>query len=281
MNIQASEGLLFLSTITNKSIDLVLTDPPYIISRESGMNTHFNNVKTNKKEFVKTEDDWVEYKKTLKKPPEEIDCEKGEGWSKDNYLRYGTILGKKYCVQTNYGEWDTSFTLEQLEQFVHLFYQKLRDGGTCIIWFDIWKMSFLKEMMEKHKFKQIRLIEWIKTNPQPINSRVNYLTNSKEFAILGVKKGKPTFNSHQDNGIYSFPLAGGKNRFHPTQKNLKLFEALIEKHSNNGDTVIDPFLGGGTTAIACHNLHRRCFACDINQAYIDKVNVIIDVLYNA
>ena len=123
MNIQASEGLLFLSTITNKSIDLVLTDPPYIISRESGMNTHFNNVKTNKKEFVKTEDDWVEYKKTLKKPPEEIDCEKGEGWSKDNYLRYGTILGKKYCVQTNYGEWDTSFTLEQLEQFVHLFYQ--------------------------------------------------------------------------------------------------------------------------------------------------------------
>ena len=34
---------------------------------------------------------------------------------------------------------------------------------TCIIFFDVWKISHIKELMEKHKFKQIRFIEWIKT----------------------------------------------------------------------------------------------------------------------
>ena len=62
--------------------------------------------------------------------------------------------------------------------------------------------------------------------------------------MLGVKGGKPTFNSKYDNGIYAHPLQGGKNRFHPTQKSVTLFEELIEKHSNEGDVVMDTFLGG-------------------------------------
>jgi site-specific DNA-methyltransferase (adenine-specific) len=160
-------------------------------------------------------------------------------------MKYGTIYGTKYSVKTKYGEWDENFTMETLEAFIKLYYKKLRDGGTCIIFFDLWKLSHLKELMEKHKFKQLRFIEWIKTNPQPVNSRINYLTNSREIAVLGVKKGKPTFNGEYDNGIYNFPIQGGKNRFHPTQKSIKLFEELIKKHSNEGDLVVDTFLGGG------------------------------------
>lgn len=125
-------------------------------------------------------------------------------------MKYGTIYGTKYSVKTNYGEWDEKFTMETLEDFMKLYYKKLRDGGTCIIFFDLWKVSHLKELMEKYKFKQLRFIEWIKTNPQPINSRVNYLTNSREIALLGVKKGKPTFNGEYDKGIYEFPIQGVK-----------------------------------------------------------------------
>ena len=161
--------------------------------------------------------------------------------------------------------------MENLEEFIKLYYTKLRDGGTCIIFFDLWKLSHLKELMEKHKFKQLRFIEWIKTNPQPINSRVNYLTNSREIAILGVKKGKPTFNGEYDNGIYRFPIQSGKDRFHPTQKNIKLFEELIKKHSNEGDLIVDTFLGGGTTAIAAKNTGRRCIASEISKEYYDKL----------
>jgi site-specific DNA-methyltransferase (adenine-specific) len=73
-----------------------------------------------------------------------------------------------------------------------------------------------------------------------------------------------------------FPLQGGKNRFHPTQKSLPLFEELISKHSNENDVVLDTFLGGGTTAIACKNKKRRFKGCEISKEYIDKVNEIIN-----
>ena len=130
--------------------------------------------------------------------------------------------------------------------------------------------------MEKVGFKQIRFIEWIKTNPQPINSKINYLTNSREIALLGIKGNKPTFNSSYDVGIYRFPMASGKNRFHPTQKNLQLFEELIKKHSNPNDVVLDTFLGGGTTAIACKNTNRQFKGCEINKEYFDKVMTILN-----
>jgi len=282
IEISNCEGLEYLETIENNSVDLIVTDPPYIISKETGMDNFNNYIKDLEEkgiEFVKNEEDWIDY---LSK--NEIE---GTDKQKDNYLRYGTIYGKKYCVQTNYGEWDKNFTMEQLESFIKEYYKKLRKGGTMIMFFDIWKISYLKELMEKYKFKGIRFLEWIKTNPQPLNSGRNYLTNSREIALLGVKVGKPTFNSKYDNGlyienmidyysesnsmIYQYPIPGGKKRCHPTQKPLKLFQELIEKHSQEGDVILDTFLGSGTTALACKNLNRKFRGCEANKDYYDKI----------
>jgi site-specific DNA-methyltransferase (adenine-specific) len=224
------------------------------------------NNEENNIEFVKTEEEWEIYK---------IENGIEDDSKKSNYMKYGTIYGKKYCVKTDYGEWDNDFTMELLDNFIKEYYKKLRNGGTLIIFFDLWKISLLKELMEKNKFKQIRFIEWIKTNPQPLNSSVNYLTNCREIALLGVKGTKPTFNSKYDNGIYMYPLQGGKNRFHPTQKSLSLFEELITKHSNENDIVLDTFLGGGTTAIACKNTRRRFRGCEISSEYYTKVLEIL------
>ena len=269
IDIQNTDGIQYLSTIPDNSIDLILTDPPYIISKKTGMNSHYNNVKFNEENHivsVKTENEWEIYKT-------ENNLENDE--KKENYIKYGTIYGKKYCVKTDYGSWDSEFTLEMLEIFICEYYKKLKNGGTIIIFFDLWKISHLKEIMEKYKFKQIRFIEWIKTNPQPLNSSVNYLTNCREIALLGIKGSKPTFNSKYDNGTYMFPLQGGKNRFHPTQKSLVLFEELIKKHSNTNDTVLDTFLGGGTTAVACKNTNRNFKGCEISPEYYNKIMKIV------
>jgi len=56
---------------------------------------------------------------------------------------------------------------------------------------------------------------------------------------------------------------------------LPLFEELIRKHSTEGDLVIDPFLGGGTTALACKNTNRHFKGCEIDKKFYDKV---IDIL---
>lgn len=276
-NLVHQDALTFLSSVQSNSVDLILTDPPYIISRDSGMEAHYQSVSSlaTSGKNAKTEDDWTEYKKTLDKPKEELKADKGKGWSKDNYIKYGSIMGKKYSVQTKFGEWDSQFTIDTLKQCIKEYYQKLKKGGTCIIWFDIWKMETLKRLMEESKFKQIRLIEWVKTNPQPINSKTNYLSNCREFAILGVKGGKPTFHSSYDKAIYQYPMAAGKYKFHPTQKNLELMCVLIKKHSNEGDVVMDTFLGGGTTAFACTRTKRTCIGCEISPDYFAKMNEVM------
>lgn len=264
-------GLEYLKTVDNNTIDLILTDPPYIISRDSGMNDHYNSVKFNEENDitqVKSEQEWEEYK---------MQNGTSDDTNKDKYMKYGSIYGKKYCVKTHYGNWDNEFTMEMLEQFISEYYKKLKNGGTLIIFFDLWKITNLKNLLEKYKFKQIRFIEWIKTNPQPRNSKINYLTNCREIALVAIKGSNPTFNSSYDNGIYMFPLQGGKNRFHPTQKNCHLFEELIKKHSNENDTILDTFLGSGTTAIACKNTQRNFKGCELFKEYYDKTIEILQL----
>lgn len=269
VNARHMEGMDFLKTIDDGSVDLILTDPPYIISRDSGMNAQFNLVQDKQAKnikYVKTEEEWLSYKESNNITSDD---------KKELYMQYGSIYGKKYSVQTDYGKWDSDFTMEMLDAFISQYYKKLRTGGTLIMFFDLWKLTDLKNLLEKNKFKQLRFIEWIKTNTQPLNSRVNYLTNCREIALIGVKGGKPTFHSHQDNGIYHYPLQGGKNRFHPTQKSLPLFEELVEKHSNPGDLVMDTFLGSGTTALACKKKGRRFCGCEANEIYFKKLTELL------
>ena len=198
-------------------VDLILTDPPYTISRKTG----FQSV--------------------------------------------GPKGVKRLAVNMDFGEWDVNPI--DTNHFCQLAHSSLRDGGTAIIFYDLWKLTILADSMIAAGFKQIRLIEWLKSNPVPLNSKVNYLSNSREIAVLGVKKGKPTFNSQYDNGIYTYPIPNYINRFHPTQKPLELFRALVNKHSNQGDLVVDTFLGSGTTAVAAQLSGRKFAGCDISNDY--------------
>ena len=277
IDIKHKEGIQFLEEVKTNSVDLILTDPPYITSRDTGMDRWVDFVKEVKEsgENIKTEEEWDEW---LKSTSLEFSNEKKLEKAKENFLKYGSVYGEKYAIRTSYGKWDEDFTLEKMQNFVTHFYRTLRKGGTAIIFFDIWKITPLKEMMENAGFKQIRFLEWIKTNPQPLNSSRNYLTNCREVALLGVKHGSPTFNSKYDNAVYyedelyKFPIQGGskKERFHPTQKSLPLFQALIEKHSNEGDLVLDSFSGSGTTAIASLKTKRNFVGCELDKDFYDK-----------
>lgn len=228
--IKQQDAYEYLCSLEKESVDLILTDPPYEISRPSG--------------FIDS----------LTKPD-------GSPQSKRTLRRFGISL--------DFGEWDKNQL--NLLPYIEEMHRVLKPSGTLIIFYDLWKITPLKNMMEASNFKQIRFIEWVKTNPVPINSKINYLTNSREIALTAVKKSKPTFNSKYDNGIYRYPIYHGKDRFHPTQKSLKLFEELIEKHSNEGDVVLDCFLGSGTTAIAALNTEREFIGCEIDNGYYNKM----------
>lgn len=196
-------------------------------------------------------------------PPYEI--------SRDTNFASGGKTGKntdRFRVSMDFGDWDHDF--DDLAMVIKECYRVLKKGGTIICFYDLWKITTLKQYFEEAKFKQIRYIEWIKTNPVPLNSKTNYLTNAREIALVGVKGGKPTFHSEYDNGIYNYPICHDKGRFHPTQKPLALIESLIVKHSNEGDLVCDCFAGSGTTAVASYNTNRNFIGCEISKEYYKK-----------
>ena len=58
-------------------------------------------------------------------------------------------------------------------------------------------------------------------------------------------------------------------RYHPTQKPSELIQMLIEQYSNKGDLVLDPFLGSGTTAVACVNTGRHYIGFELDPQYYD------------
>ena len=168
----------------------------------------------------------------------------------------------------DFGDWDKNFY--GLEEVFKEGYRILKDGGTMICFYDLWKIETIKRYYDDNKFKQIRFIEWLKTNPVPINSKINYLTNSREVAVLGVKKSKPTFHSSYDNGLYQYPICQDTGRFHPTQKPLAFMKELIEKHSNEGDIVLDCFSGSGTIGVAALTTNRKFLGCEISPEYYKK-----------
>lgn len=273
----------FLSELEGDSVDLVLTDPPYITSRDSGMDRWVDWVEKQKgpdAKFIKTEEDfqklktpeqWDEwFSKNNKKELSNTEKQKKFQKLKEDYMRYGSIYGEKYAVRTNYGEWDSNYTLDDLCLAAKHFHRILKPGGSCIIFFDLWKITDLKNCLEEAGFKQLRFIEWIKTNPQPINSKRNYLTNCREIAVTAVKGGSSTFNSSYDNGIYEYPIYSNKDRFHPTQKSVNLFTDLVKKHSNEGDVVLDCYAGSATTAISCLETNRKFIGCEANEEYYNK-----------
>lgn len=220
----------FLPSIDSKSIDLILIDPPYEISRT----TNFQNG-----ELTGTDTD-------------------------------------RFRISMDFGDWDKNFT--NLEEVFKQGYRILKDGGTMICFYDLWKIETIKRYYENNKFKQIRFIEWLKTNPVPINSKINYLSNAREIAVLGIKKSKPTFNSSYDNGLYQYPICHDKGRFHPTQKPLELIKELIIKHSNEGDVVLDCFSGSGTTGVAAIQTNRQFIGCEINPEYYEQSKKRIEAI---
>lgn len=65
------------------------------------------------------------------------------------------------------------------------------------------------------------------------------------------------------------PRAEKNEGKHPTQKPLYLLERIVLASTNEGDTVLDPFCGSGTTGVACIRHGRNFIGIDNNEEYID------------
>ena len=111
-----------------------------------------------------------------------------------------------------------------------------------------------------------RLIIWQKTNPSPMNGEYIYLSGI-EKAVYGKKKNA-IFNARCKNTVFNYPTENNDIE-HPTVKPEKLWIELLKDNSNENQTVLDCFMGSGTTALACEKLNRRWIGIEISEKYCE------------
>lgn len=130
--------------------------------------------------------------------------------------------------------------------------------------------------MQQLGYKILNDIAWEKPNPPP-NLSCRYFTHSTETILWAAKneRSKHTFNyqlMRQANGgkqmktVWTMTAPGSAEKEHgkhPTQKPVALIERCLLAATNEGDLVLDPFLGGGTTAVACVRLKRACVGIEL------------------
>jgi len=234
------DSLLVLPKIKEKSVNMIFADPPYFLSNGG------------------------------------ITCKAGK------------------MVSVNKGKWDKSngheedfnFTLKWLEACKRV----LHDDGT--IWIsgthhNIYKVGFA---LEKLGYNILNEIVWFKPNGPP-NLACRYFAHSHETIIWArkSKSSKHTFNyKHMKNwdvkkdkinnpgkqmrSVWSISLTPTKekeNGKHPTQKPLELLKRIIASSTNEGDLVLDPFNGSGTTGIAALKLGRKYIGIEKEKEFLD------------
>lgn len=234
-----------LKKLTPKSIDMIFTDPPYFLSSGG------------------------------------ISCSGGKQVSVDK------------------GDWDKSLEIKERlvyhRKWIRACREVLKDNGTIWVSATLHSVYAIGVALEMEGFSIINNIIWQKTNPSP-NLACRCFTHSTETVIWArkqltpKKKGKHTFNYElmkEENGgkqmkdVWEFnepepefyvssvtPQSEKKEGKHPTQKPLGLLRRIIEASTNDGDLILDPFNGSGTTGIAANELGRKYIGIEQEEEYL-------------
>lgn len=134
--------------------------------------------------------------------------------------------------------------------------------GSIYIFCGIEQVSNIKKVLVQNKMST-RLCIWEKTNPSPMNGDKIWLSGI-ECCVFG-RFSNATFNEHCKNTVFRYPC--GRNKLHPTQKPLELIEKLVLASSNEGDTVLDPCMGSGTTGVACKKNNRKFIGIEMDREF--------------
>ena len=208
-----SDGIRGMKKIPDNSIDLLITDPPYHISRQ-------------------------------------LNCK-------------GQRLGKTAKLDFDYGDWDHDNANNNYTNWADTALKKVK--GWAIVFCAKQNIDAYWLIFEKHEFKGIDALVWQKPDPVPLNGKTKML-NAWESAVFGKRAGA-FFGGYCTHNIFKYQAPKGKSRVHPTQKPLGLFKELIDLTTREGDVVLDPFIGSGTTGVACRQMNRRYIGFETDKGY--------------
>ncbi len=216
----------------------------------------------------------------------------------------GITVKSGKMVSVNKAEWDVSKgVLEDFKfhkKWIKAAHRLLKPNGTLWISGTYHSIYLCGHALQENGYKILNDIAWFKPNGAP-NISCRYFTASHETLLWSAKSpnSKHTFNyesmkynrweedvfkkeAKQMRSVWCIPTPGPsekKSGKHPTQKPLALLERVILASTQEGDTVLDPFNGSGTTGIAALKLGRKYVGIDNKTEYLDiTVKRIQDII---
>jgi DNA modification methylase len=207
-----------IDQIEDRSIDLIITDPPY--------------------EFIS------------KNP-------RGGGFMKEENKKHLVEIDKSFGMS-----FEPTLFLNKIKRIMKIFYLYVWTNRNLLIHY----IDFANE----NKYVWDLLI-WSKTNPVP-TFRGHYLID-KEYCVM-IRKKRSYFNSTlgYENYFTFFQYPVGRKRLHPAEKPIDFIKRMISISSKEGDVVFDPYIGGGTTAVAAKELNRKYIGFEILEKYFKIAN---------
>lgn len=182
-----------------------------------------------------------------------------------------------------YDEW-----VQVMDQFFKEANRVLKKKGSMIMFMSLLKVETIVKLAVKHKFYYKTTGIWHKTNPMPRNMNLHFI-NSVEGWIYFINESKTgTFNNNGQ-ALHDFietSVAPSSEKIygkHPTQKPEILFEHFVEKLTNKGDTVLDPFMGSGTAGVVSKRNGRNFIGIELDEQYFQIAQrriQSVDVEYN-
>jgi len=133
-------------------------------------------------------------------------------------------------------------------------------------WFCFCSRKQLKKIITLAEVRNWMLLTWNKPNPTPLTNN-NYLPD-KEYFIHSYQPGR-LFGSYKDKSTYVIHPVNQNEFGHPTVKPVSLITKCITLGSQIDDLILDPFLGSGTTLVACKELNRNGIGIEINEKYCE------------
>jgi len=232
LRIYQSDCLALLPQLPASSVDLIFADPPYFLSNGG------------------------------------ITCHAGK------------------MVSVNKGSWDVSKGADANHDFnrswLSACQRLLKPNGSIWVSGTAHVIHSVGFAMQQLGFKLLNDISWVKPNPPP-NLSCRYFTHATETIIWAArdKKSRHTFHyklmketnrGKQMKSVWTDirPPEPWEKKFgkHPTQKPVALLERVLLASSNEGDLVLDPFLGGGTTLLTAIHLRRHAIGCELSADFV-------------
>ncbi len=227
------DSLAILKKIEPKSVDMIFADPPYFLSGDG------------------------------------ISCSAGK------------------MVSVRKGAWDEKIDIKEKHRFnkkwIRLCKEILKDDGTIWISGTMHNIYSIGMALEEEGFKIINNITWRKLNPPP-NISCRAFVHSTEtilWAKKDIKKAKHKFNyelmrkmnnNKQMKDVWETSLTKPSEKKcgkHPTQKPIALLEKIILASTDEGDLILDPFNGSGTTGIVASRLNRKYIGIEKKKEYLE------------